>query len=76
MNQLRIWPILNISAIDVDNCEDNQCQHGATCIDGIGDYTCQCSLPFTGQFCESSEYNKGMLIFNNENKIVNHAITI
>lgn len=35
--------------INVDDCEDNDCENGATCIDGINNYTCFCPPYYTGQ---------------------------
>lgn len=28
---------------DIDECRSSPCQHGSTCTDGIGNYTCQCN---------------------------------
>ncbi|XP_053794413.1 protein eyes shut homolog [Vidua chalybeata] len=37
---------------NINDCEINQCQHGATCEDGINKYRCICPLGYTGTFCE------------------------
>ena len=29
-------------AINVDECASDPCINGATCIDGVNDYTCRC----------------------------------
>lgn len=29
-------------AVDINECEDGPCEHGAACEDGIADYTCRC----------------------------------
>lgn len=34
--------------INTDDCEDNDCENGATCIDGINNYTCFCPPYYTG----------------------------
>ena len=41
---------------DVDECASHPCQNGATCIDEINDYSCDCAAGFTGEDCEKSEY--------------------
>eukprot|EP00075_Anas_platyrhynchos_P021732 XP_027310985.1 LOW QUALITY PROTEIN: protein eyes shut homolog [Anas platyrhynchos] len=37
---------------NINDCEVNQCQHGATCEDGMNEYRCICPLGYTGTFCE------------------------
>ena len=32
------------------------CQNGATCVDGIGSYTCDCATGYEGDMCETSLY--------------------
>ena len=41
--------------IDVDDCLSNECASGATCVDGIYQYTCICPEGFTGKHCESGK---------------------
>lgn len=36
---------------NIDDCPGHQCQNGATCIDGINSYTCQCPSTYTGHYC-------------------------
>lgn len=36
---------------NIDDCPGHQCHNGATCIDGINTYTCQCPPTYTDQFC-------------------------
>uniref|UniRef100_A0A671S7U1 Protein crumbs homolog 1-like n=1 Tax=Sinocyclocheilus anshuiensis TaxID=1608454 RepID=A0A671S7U1_9TELE len=39
--------------VDVDECEADPCQNGATCHDHVGFYECECSgTGFVGSFCE------------------------
>ncbi|TMS23815.1 Slit-like protein 3 protein [Larimichthys crocea] len=42
--------------INIDDCEDNDCENNSTCVDGINNYTCMCSPEYTegysGLFCE------------------------
>ncbi|ERL92058.1 hypothetical protein D910_09380 [Dendroctonus ponderosae] len=37
---------------NIDDCPGHQCQNGATCIDGVDSYTCQCPSTYTGRYCE------------------------
>ncbi len=34
--------------INIDDCEDNDCENNSTCVDGINNYTCLCSPEYTG----------------------------
>lgn len=35
--------------INVDDCEDNDCENNSTCVDGINNYTCLCPPEYTGR---------------------------
>lgn len=35
--------------INVDDCEDNDCENNSTCVDGINNYTCLCPPEYTGK---------------------------
>ncbi|KAM6082169.1 protein eyes shut homolog [Chlamydotis macqueenii] len=37
---------------NINDCEVNQCQHGATCEDGVNKYSCNCVPGYEGPFCE------------------------
>lgn len=37
-----------------NDCLDNKCQNGATCIDLIQEYECKCPFGFKGKMCETS----------------------
>uniref|UniRef100_A0A8C5E9N0 Slit homolog 1a (Drosophila) n=1 Tax=Gouania willdenowi TaxID=441366 RepID=A0A8C5E9N0_GOUWI len=39
----------------IDECEDNDCENGATCIDDVNHYTCLCPPYYTGEMCEEME---------------------
>ena len=38
---------------NIDECETDPCLNGATCIDGIAMYTCECREGFNGAQCEN-----------------------
>ncbi|XP_034156115.1 coagulation factor X-like [Pangasianodon hypophthalmus] len=38
---------------DGDQCKPNPCQHGGTCKDKIGGYSCKCTDMYTGHNCEN-----------------------
>lgn len=35
--------------VNVDDCEDNDCENNSTCVDGINNYTCLCPPEYTGR---------------------------
>lgn len=37
---------------NIDDCPGNLCQNGATCVDLINRYDCQCPATYMGEFCE------------------------
>lgn len=37
---------------DIDECKSSPCING-NCFDGVNQYTCQCSLGFTGANCRT-----------------------
>ena len=47
---------------DINDCQENFCMNGATCVDGEGFYTCVCPIGFTGQYCESSKQKCYILV--------------
>lgn len=36
---------------DYDECSPDPCQNGATCVDGINDYTCTCLPGYSSKTC-------------------------
>ncbi|XP_052218386.1 adhesion G-protein coupled receptor G2-like [Dreissena polymorpha] len=40
------------SSIDIDDCVNHECRNGATCVDGVANYTCACADGFIGARCE------------------------
>lgn len=40
--------------INIDDCEDNDCENNSTCVDGVNNYTCMCSPEYTGTLPQTS----------------------
>ena len=48
--------------LDTNECASDPCLNGATCEDGINQYTCDCSPGYTGTHCETGEqYNQPII---------------
>ena len=58
---LHLSPVIVLS--DIDECASDPCQNGATCIDKVNEFTCDCgySCPcanvVAGKLCEKSKYS-------------------
>ncbi|XP_071505772.1 uncharacterized protein [Diadema antillarum] len=39
---------------NVDDCVNNGCENGGTCVDGVHEYTCQCAEGTWGTYCQLS----------------------
>ena len=44
-----------LSNLDVDDCIGHSCTNGATCVDAIAGYSCQCQAGYVGTWCETGE---------------------
>ena len=42
---------------DIDECADNNCTNGATCVDGVNEYTCTCAPGYNDTYCETGKCN-------------------
>ena len=47
---MRISPFL-LLYLDIDDCANNPCENGGTCIDEINDFTCTCVPGYEGLTC-------------------------
>ena len=41
---------------DINDCIPDPCQNGATCVDLVGSYRCDCVAGYTGSNCETSKH--------------------
>ena len=41
--------------LDINDCEGNPCQNGASCFDGVNGYVCTCLPGYEGTNCEISK---------------------
>ena len=39
----------------LDECSPDPCQNGATCMDGVNQYTCSCLAGYEGTDCETGK---------------------
>lgn len=39
-------------SVNIDECADSKCKHGSKCVDGIANYTCTCTIGWTGWLCD------------------------
>ena len=39
---------------DIDDCDLNPCENGASCTDGVNNYTCTCMAGYEGKNCSQS----------------------
>ena len=50
---------------DIEDCVDQPCLNGGTCIDAVNDYTCICVNGYTGKNCSVGKNKASVLILSN-----------
>ena len=50
-------------SLDIDDCNQNPCENGGTCTDGVNDYTCDCIEGWQGVNCEIPGNNKFLIVY-------------
>ena len=51
----------SLTFIEINECSPDPCQNGATCMDLVGSYRCDCKSGYTGSKCETGSNLKFML---------------
>ena len=41
----------NTNFLDIDDCVHHTCANGGLCVDGVNNYSCNCSAGYTGERC-------------------------
>ena len=41
----------NTNFPDIDDCVHHTCANGGLCVDGVNNYSCNCSAGYTGERC-------------------------
>ena len=49
------WCFIFVFTADIDDCVDQPCQNGGTCMDEVNDYNCICADGYTGKNCSISK---------------------
>ena len=60
---------MSIILLDIDDCSPNPCQNGATCLDGIDNYTCACADGYMDDNCSTSKFLYKFYLVRNASKI-------
>jgi len=43
--------------VDVDECDSFPCMNGATCVDNVDSFTCNCQSGYTGDTCQTGMFS-------------------
>ena len=56
INYAKINHTVCVMLADVNECENNPCKNGATCVNGVGKYSCICVGGYDGTDCDNGKY--------------------
>ena len=48
---------------DIDDCSSSSCLNGATCVDGVNSFKCQCVKGYDGDRCENGKSSRANAIW-------------
>ena len=51
--QVMFLPLSIIYVVEIDECQSNRCENGATCHDAVNGYSCSCVPGVIGSHCET-----------------------
>ena len=46
---------ITLTHSDIDECANNPCLNGGSCVDRINAFQCQCPVGITGETCDEGE---------------------
>ena len=46
--------VKHVYVVEINECDSNPCEHGATCTDAVNRYICKCDPGYEGVNCETS----------------------
>ena len=52
---LYLFSLTNTKISDTNECAPAPCKNGATCVDLVGSYRCDCVTGYSGSNCETSK---------------------
>ena len=47
--------LFHVFVVDVNECGSSACLNGATCLDLVNGFQCQCPVGYTGTFCQTGK---------------------
>ena len=65
LGALNLFSMFTLFLEDIDNCTDQPCLNGGTCIDSVNDYTCKCAVGYTGKNCSIGKNKVSVLVLKN-----------
>ena len=76
MNRQFVTCSLRVFLLDIDDCVNHTCANGASCVDGINNYSCNCLVGFTGSNCETGRCASDDIYFSSIVKFFYYSFVI